>query len=306
MRKTSAADREPLPKSLRERLALLERGVLLVPRPKTHADSWQPSCGSRQRLFGASFGLGLACGGLLGSVALLALLLMHPEPAWPRQMSTPADATQGAAATALPDSTLEMIIRRSHDGKALFPLHVTGAENTDSVRVVLRDLPETVRLSNGERQDERTWGLRLADLEGLYVTLGEGTPDAFDVTIEVASAAGMQVAKTVAHVRLAGRREVVAAPVLSRSTAATIEDLLRQPVAPSFRTDVVRSAPRVEELAAAALPRPPLPGGVSSLGGPKGDGSGEPAPSVEGRKVWWRMPTPGTAWTPFGNGASGN
>ncbi len=173
----------------------------------------------------------------------------------------------------------EMTIRRSHGGTALFPLRVTGAGGTDSVRVMLRDLPETVWLSNGVRQDEHTWGLRLADLEDLHVTLGDVTPDTFDVTVEVASVAGTQVAKTVAHVRLSDRRGVAAAPAQPRSTAATIEDLLRAPVAPPqapgvatpFRTEV-KEVPRVEELAGAVPPTPP--------------------------------PTP--AWAPFGNGASGN
>ena len=64
----------------------------------------------------------------------------------------------------------EMTLRRSNGGTALFPLRVTGAGGTDSVRVMLRDLPETVWLSNGVRQDEHTWGLRLADLEDLLRT----------------------------------------------------------------------------------------------------------------------------------------
>ena len=51
--------------------------------------------------------------------------------------------------------------------------------------------------------------------------------------------------------------------------------------------------PRAEERTAAALPRPLLPEGLSSLGGPMGG----PAPLEERRQVWWTMPTP--TWAPF-------
>lgn len=309
MRKTSAADLEPSPTRSIYRPALLERVLLLVPRPRA-AHLGHPGGQSRRRLVGASFGVGFACGGLLGSAALLALLT-HPRPAWTQQVLVPAKAPEPAGADALPPSGLEMPIRRSRDGKAPFPLHVTGADGADGIRVVLSDLPEPVRLSSGERRDEHTWDLRLADLEDLHVTLGEGTPDTFDVTIEVASAAGFAVAQTVARVRLAGRSE--SAPALSPSAVATIEDLLRQPVAPpraraaapALRAEA-RSVPRVEEHAAAPSPRPLLPEGITSLGGPNRDGPSGPAAGVEDRKLWWRVPAPTTGWAPFADRASGN
>jgi hypothetical protein len=293
---------------------------LVVPPRKASARAVHPGGKSRKHVVRASFGLGFACGGLLGAAALLVLTVVHHEPArlplgralpeasaslaasWPVQ---PVDASAHAAAAAPPIPSLDMTLRRSDAGAALFPLAITGADSADGVRVVLRDLPETAWLSRGERQDEHTWALRLADLEDLHVTLGEGTPEAFDVVVEVVSAPGAPLARTVAHVRLADRRQTVVTPE-RRSSAAAIANLLSAAaaapagVATPFRTEVQEAMPRAEEPAPAALLRPPLPQGLSSLGGPMG----APAPPETSRKVWWTVPTP--AWSPFADGASGN
>jgi hypothetical protein len=187
-----------------------------------------------------------------------------------------------------------MTLHRSDDGTAFFPLAVTGADSADGARVVLHDMPEAVQLSRGERQDEHTWVLRLADLQGLRMTLGDGTPVAFDVLVEVATAAGASLARTVAQVRLADRRQAAIEELLSAAAAVP-------PVGAGtpFRTEV-QVAHRTREPARAALPRPPLPEGLSSLGGP----IGAPTPPELSRKLWWRMPAR-AAWSPFANGASG-
>ena len=72
------------------------------------------------------------------------------------------------------------------------------------MEVVLRDVPAAARLSRGERRDESTWKVRAADLEDLHLTLNDGTPDAFDVRIDVLAPAGMAAASSVARVRLVG------------------------------------------------------------------------------------------------------
>jgi hypothetical protein len=93
-------------------------------------------------------------------------------------------------------------IRRSDRANAAFPLQITGARPTDITSVVLHDLPEQAWLSKGRRQDEHTWVLRPTDLGSLRLSMGEGTPDAFDLTIEVAAAGGNPAGLSVARVRL--------------------------------------------------------------------------------------------------------
>jgi hypothetical protein len=211
MHKASAAHRQVLAGSLRERLALLEHGVVPVPPPKPSARVRQPGAKSRKPVARASFGLGLACGGLLGAVALLVLMLAPPEEARSRRASAPPDASASLAAD--PPST---------DGSA----HVTSAASVP---------PSPTAPSI----DSLPWG----------------------------------------------------PASVSRA----------QDVATPFRTEVHAIARAEEPASAAALPRPPLPEGLSSLGGPV---NGAAAPMEAGRKMWWRMPTP--AWTPFADGASGN
>jgi hypothetical protein len=96
----------------------------------------------------------------------------------------------------------DMTIRRGERGRAPFPVRLVGAEALDNVTILLRGLPPAAALSNGWRRDDHTWVLRLAELDGLHVILGKGTPDTFDVTIEVTSKGGASLAKTIARVRL--------------------------------------------------------------------------------------------------------
>jgi hypothetical protein len=289
------------------RLALLERGLRLVPRPKADALPPQLVNQPRRRIVGTSFAVGLACGGLLGVATLLALPA-HPRPALPLH----GPSAQHVVPEASPAPALEIPLPESRDGKTPFPLYVTGADRTAGLRVTLRDLPEPVRLSGGERLDEHTWQLTLADLDGLEVTLGAGTPEAFAVTIDVTSAAGIPAARTIAHVRLAPRSETATTPALSPATIATIEDLLRRPVEPpqprpaTARPARIDSAPHAEARTAAAPPRGPLPEGISTLGGPRLEGPAFLPSGAEDRKVWWHLPAPTTSWAPFADRASGN
>ena len=98
MRKASAAHRQASAPSLRERLALLEHGVVPVPPPKPSARARHPGGNSREPAVRASFGLGFACGGLLGAVGLLVLMLAPPEAASSRRASAPPDANAPLAA----------------------------------------------------------------------------------------------------------------------------------------------------------------------------------------------------------------
>ena len=98
MREASAAQRQALATSLRERLALLEHGVVPVPPPKPGSRARQPGGKPRKPAIRASFGLGFACGGLLGAVGLLVLMLAPPEEARSRRASAPPDASASLAA----------------------------------------------------------------------------------------------------------------------------------------------------------------------------------------------------------------
>jgi hypothetical protein len=325
------------------RLAQLEKG----PRP---------SIRTRPQVVQRYFGLGLLGSGLVGVAAIVALPYVAPEqapktamaassvaappPMRPASAPVPREATKrpatnppaspSRAATIEPPGPpppLNMDLTRSARGTSPFPLEVTGVADPDNARVIVRDLPKTARLSSGERRDERTWALRIPELNGLQVSLGESTPEVFDIVIEIASVSGAQLFKTSARVRL----KPGDVPATPRRLPTSIEDLLREskatpatPATPAaietpFRTEVTSAEPAATPAAAdqpvaqaaaepaAALPVPerkPLPEGMSALGGPaSGQAQG---PADETRQVWWKLPTPAptSAWAPFG-GSSG-
>jgi hypothetical protein len=264
------------------------------------------------RIVSASFGLGLVCGAALGCATLL-VLLAYPEHRQALAVPDPG-SLQPSAQSASPARTaevphvpsFEMTVRRDETGKAPLPLRVLGVDSSDNVRVALHNLPATARLSRGVRQDERTWILRIADLEGLQIMLGEGTPEAFDMTIEVATAAGAHVAEALARVQLSDRQEIAAASAPPPTTDSSIE-----PPSPTsrasppdvgvpFRTQVEAAPPTAAQTQTASS-RPPLPAGLSTLGGPTGEPTAAPP---ESRTVWWTLPA--RLWSPFADKASGN
>jgi hypothetical protein len=318
------------PDSLMARLARLEGGQ-------------QPTIKTRPQMMQRYFGLGLLGSGLLGVAAIVALPHIAPEyapervmaassatfpaPLWPT--STTRETTvarppalpprsrtaQAAAEPPGPPPPLSMNLTRSGQGMSPFPLQVTGVPDPDNARVIVGDLPKTARLSSGERRDEHTWALKIADLKGLQVNFAESTPEVFDITIEVASTSGTQLVKTSARVRLMSD----GAPAARRRLPSSIEDLLRESkaknLAPAahaavdtpFRTKVsgpsaaaapthpaeppaaaVDAAPKVAQTERKALPQ-----GLSALGGPLD------RPEAENRQVWWKLPT--STWTPFGD-----
>lgn len=194
------------PKSLMERLAALEQSG-------SHATSRRGS--SRPRSMRTYFVLGLVCSGVAGCIALWVLLSTYPG----RPMSSGALALPDALAAMImpsrpapapPSSSndesllLDLPIERGKRAMAPFPLRITGIEDTKGVRVWVRGVPEQARLSKGERKDKHTWALRLGELEGLRLMLSDGTPDVFDVTIEVTSPTGAVSARTRARVRVIG------------------------------------------------------------------------------------------------------
>ncbi len=320
MQTASRANRKTTPASLRERLALLECGIVPVPPPRGRRGA-RPSAGKRARGFaGKSFLVGLVCGGALGSATLLATVFAHPgqmrarlhhilalSPTiarlGPRQPASHQHRDAGEIGTPT-QSTFQITVDRGVGGTVKLPLRVVGLAGSQDAEVVLRGLPTEAQLSRGERRAEGTWALRPAELEDLQLTLGDGAPKTFDMTVEVADASGERMATAIAHVQLSDRLGLARITPPRRPAAAdrAVAPMApptaprAQAASPPFHTEVNALAHAEEPMQAAAA-RPPLPEGVSSLGGPMGDPASVSAAPQEHRAVWWKLPQP--AWTPF-------
>jgi hypothetical protein len=316
MREASGAKRGELPRTLRERLALLEYG--LVPVSPARARAGIRIARRRARtLIGPSFWVGVGSGGVLGGVLLLLALVTPPEQVQQRArhaqavaeaISRPTQSTLQAAPTsalaAAPTETVfDLSLSRGDGDVALLPLHVVGVESPESGVVLLGRLPAAARLSRGERRHDGTWALRLADLEDLRLTLGEGTPRAFDMTVEVATLKGLPLAKAMARVRVDQPSAPPALPAgVDRSTRPPVVIASGTSVVPKpFHTEVTALA-QADETSHRDSPRPALPEGISALGGPTGSAGEAAPPPTEGRTIWWKLPPP--VWSPFKDGAS--
>jgi len=321
------------PRSLMQRLAAVERSF---PATGDSDDTAQARSTQRRRSprVRAFFGLGVIGGGVLGCFALL---LAGPEHAHTAGTPTSsgisakhaANAQQASVPYEIPMPSFDMTLQRRDGHDVAFPLHVTGADDDADTSVTLRDMPESVMLTSGERRDEHTWSLRLSDLENLQAMIADGTPARFDVMIEVASAATVQVARTMARVRLLDGADLAAAKSTpARAAATSIDDLLAsrpastQAAQPAERTAHAAAEPARSSSTrpAAARPKPapeaspqpaadaPLeprahrPDGASALGGPGREA--QPDVRLEGRQVWWSIPV--ADWSPFKDGPGRN
>lgn len=322
----NASDASQLPRSLRERLALLEAGLLSFPID----DDGPRAIASRTRAR-TCFGLGIAGSGVLGGMAFLAMVFAYPDNVFSTRAATdtaaaanparfdttswsPSNSWWGARADS---ERLDIAIRGSERSSAPLPLYVTGTENINGIRVLVRDMPASAWLSSGERQDANTWALRLADLDDLRLALPDDAPKTFDLTIEVAGATGTRLTKSKARVRIVDEPATPPGPpqrgaAVITETAVSIPDAGRA-LAGSMVSPPSRVAMRSEYTPRTTfLPRPtgaptklapdvnPPPqarqrrlDGSSGLGGPTRDDVSEQS----GRKLWWKMPAP--TWTPF-------
>jgi hypothetical protein len=314
------------PKRLIARLAALEEedcspsGADRAPKP-----------GAFKAVPLGAFALGLLTSLLLGGAATALLAIARPT----------ADADQAVAATGkhkaqpqLP-ARLDLEVVRGEQPTS-FPLNVSGLERVGNARVVLRNLPEALWFSRGERRDEHTWDLAGADLDDLAVTLRPGTPHAFMVDIEVIDANAAPLAQTLAAVRLidppAEASHAPASPLPSQALAAPPEGgvlkLAKADMAarnrqanPAVPPPVVREAraraglpapdqsqegeasrrsarPLAEEPARRLAPAvwPPPP----RPAGMSALGAVSREPAAEGRWLWWRLPA--VAGQPLSNG----
>ena len=289
---------------------------------------------------GAYFGMGLVGGGAAGAVALLTLQLASGQISPPsvripsaiaalgHWVSEPAAPRFGKAPPVVvrepqPD-TFDVVIDRSARASAPFGLRLVGTEDT-GMEVLLRDVPVAALLSHGERRGLSTWAVKATDLEGLHLTLDDGTPDTFNVRIEVLAPAGVTAASSVARVRLVGL------PGAERPTSASLEAMPVEPQAaitavahvdtpldPPLQTRTAVSprndAAKGRDKVARASPPPaattvievdrrpsqpaaqsasqaetrPWPEGASGLGA---------IPRESDRQVWWKLPA--LTWSPF-------
>lgn len=203
-----ATQPKTLPRSLSQRLALLENEGPWPTRRRTFRRFLRFAI--PKQLGNSPLALGVTVSGLVGCGGLLCLALLGPQQMaafLPNAITALATApTEREQKNASPRgeaahlASFDMPIRRGERGRAPFPVRLVGA--ADDVIILLRGLPAAATLSKGKRRDGQTWALRLHELEDLQVILGKGTPDSFDVTIEVTSKTGAQMSKAIARVRL--------------------------------------------------------------------------------------------------------
>lgn len=333
----SAGERAFLPRSLMQRLALVANGGIL-PASGGSQDSISERLNHTSNT-AAFFGLGVFASTVAGGVAFLALpMLTAQQGSTPDHWSVPAAIAAlapwaegpvppplpgyrlAAARDAQPDA-FDMVINRSERARAPFGLRLIGTEAAD-FEIVLRDVPAATSLSRGERRDGFTWALKPADLRDLHVTISDGTPDAFDVKIDVAAPTGVAATSAVARVRL------IDGPSNERSAAAAIEGQLADAAVPRgkaassagvvdtpFQTQTTVASRRAVATGEAKAARPPAQRRAAvnvadaNAPPPQAAPTPQPRPWPEGasalgaiqreseRQVWWKMPS--LTWPPF-------
>ena len=283
--------------------------------------------------FGAYFGLGLLGGGIVGAAMLLGLQVFsgHFNPLDPLRAQVPSaiaalahwapqpsaqrfGKTTGAVVPEARPDAFDVVVERSARANAPFGLRLVGTEDK-GIEVLLRDVPPGAVLSRGERRGLSTWAVRADELANLRLTINDGTPDTFDVRIQVLAPASMAAAESIARIRLVGQPVVVrtaSAPVVLApqpvvpavvDTAVAGEEATLPPMQAVARSEPVRDVPKAKvtrapppSTPAAAIDRraaPPAetrhwPEGASGLGAVARESD---------RQMWWKLPVP--TWSPF-------
>jgi hypothetical protein len=249
------------------------------------------------------FALGLGVSLVLGALAYLGLLSLDHKGG-----SGPSPAALSVAPRH--QLVLDLPIGRG-DAATSFALSVSGLEAVRNAHVVLQDLPEAVSFSRGERRDEHTWDLERGDLNDLQLTLRQDAPEAFVFGIDVVGANNALLARTAAHVHRLERSEASAPPrartaalppprperpTLDWSSSTFTKQFVPREALMSSSAPLgepVSTAPQDKIAAnlAASSTSPQRPKGMSGLGALSHE------EAVEGRWLWWKLPSP--AWAPF-------
>ena len=195
-------------KSLASRLAALHQGM--GPRLQAAGEA-ERAAAYHQRVLRTYFGCGVAASLVIGCAALLPMVYAHPASDVGQVSVIKTDAGSAALAPRAKGrapsiaEAFDVPVRYAERASAPFALQIVGIAPGEFASVILRNVPEAVSLSRGERQDARTWLLRGTDLENLRLALGDAAPDTFEITVEVSSAASDQLARGVGRVRMLDR-----------------------------------------------------------------------------------------------------
>lgn len=332
------------------RLAELEERMLRSGGGGVRGDLPEAPIERERRLLRIYFGIGLACSGVAGSIALLVMLALAAGPAHEHWFGAGSEKSPLVLYDALPrpqvrsapvkPTTVEMLVPRSERGGVRLALEQVGADlleaqKADGFVAVLRNVPQSVSLSRGTREDAQTWRLNRGDLQHLYLSLGHDAPATFVFDLDVGVGPGAAKPTATVQVRLVDAPQVVprVAPVATlqpilpgpsvKPSVGGVEKAVRQPRAEApvvtnaarVKTPRAPDPPAVKAASVGISPAPVAkeapaveftksevvrPQGMSSLGGPgAASGPGKPdTTTLFGRQVWWRLPA-ATAWSPF-------
>src|SRR5262245_1042245 len=215
--RASPGRRQSRPNSLMVRLARVANGDLpQVPRQRSAG----PRPTARSLGVSACFGLGALASVVIGGITFLGLQAVGASEARLRAEMGAVPVALGKAAVASwrQPRVFDIAIARSESAHARLGLHVAGGDGGTfgDIELVLQGVPATAMLTRGERRDAVTWVLRRADLDDLHLILGEASPDAFDVRIDVVARPEVPTIGSVARIR------VVDSVAQEKDTAATV------------------------------------------------------------------------------------
>jgi hypothetical protein len=297
----SAYDCQHLPASLMQRLAMMQHFALAAQAgaqaQRNVKTSRTPRIGA-QAIVLAWFSLGVLTSGALGVATLIAVRGMAAGTWPPVAFAWAAWAKAPPAAPSVRSNegwdTVQVVIDRSGGRRAPLPLEVTGADDT-AVELVMQGLPPGVTPSRGTPIGPSTWVLGRADLDGLFLTLADTAPAAFDLQIGVSVSSGLAAAGSIVPVRLVDGIE-------QRQAAVTGGAANAPPASPAYGSVAARAA---SAQGAAQRRAPPVmadaTGGVTQpaegRSWPEGASGLGAVPREPDRPSWWQMPPP--SWSPF-------
>jgi hypothetical protein len=214
----SPARRQSRPSSLMVRLAGVASGDLPGARRERGAG---PRRAARAPGMSACFGLGALASVAIGGVTFLGLQALAASESRLRAETGAEPAAPGkgtAVASWRQPQVFDIAIARSESAHARLGLHVAGGDGGafGDIEIVLRGVPATAMLTRGERRDAVTWVLRGADLDDLHLSLGDASPEAFDVRIDVVAPPGVPTIGSIARIRVVD----AAGPEKGTATAA--------------------------------------------------------------------------------------
>lgn len=265
-------------------IARLSRRDASHPETGADDDAYESAQERARRLTRIYFGIGLACSGILGSLAFLIMLLLATGPAHdlffaaaPQKPTLGLyDALPRPARSEAPSLvTLDLAVPHTERGGVRVMLdraltQARDAQSADDFAIVLRHLPQSVSLSRGRREGQ-SWRLSKADLNHLYLVIGPAAPDAFEIGIDVEVSRAPVRGLGRLRVRVVEDRSVPSQPVAAAAPSRDVAQRVSAPVAPGpargtqpmASVDAAAKRPvaqaRPAPVAAGAVAKPSLP-----------------------------------------------